>query len=231
MRYAYDTPWSSFPSALDSPPQTRIRPRSRYIAHSSSFTHDLSSSRARCSARRSRPGSYGATVPAAIAALRARRSSARRSNQGSVTSASRAITTMAVATRATVIGGWSARPAGGAGEEDHTVGLTRDLLEGADELGLTAPRLALHRNRRPHPLLELSADPREQPLLVLADPDVPLGDQLLAVAGTHAQELHPPIMSRAEARLGGFPRQVTEGHGQHADRQGVHRPCPGADAP
>ncbi len=43
------------PSALR--PQIRTNPRSRYIAHSSSFTHDLSSWRARCSARRSRPGS------------------------------------------------------------------------------------------------------------------------------------------------------------------------------
>ena len=39
-------------------PQTRMKPRSRYIAHSSSLTHDLSSARARCSARRSRPGSW-----------------------------------------------------------------------------------------------------------------------------------------------------------------------------
>src|SRR4051795_12006754 len=139
-----------------------MKPRSRYIAPSSSFTHDFSSSRARCSARRSRPGSYGAAVPAAIAALRARRSSARRSNQGSVTSASRAITTMAVATRATVIAGSSARPAGGTGKEDHAVGLTRHLLEGADELGLTAPRRTLHRNRRPHPLLDLAAELRDE---------------------------------------------------------------------
>ena len=41
----------------DSPPHTRMKPRSRYIAHSSSLTHERSSSRARCSARRSRPGS------------------------------------------------------------------------------------------------------------------------------------------------------------------------------
>ena len=39
------------------PPHTRMKPRSRYIAHSSSLTHERSSSRARCSARRSRPGS------------------------------------------------------------------------------------------------------------------------------------------------------------------------------
>ena len=38
-------------------PHTRRKPRSRYIAHSSSFTQDFRSSRARCSARRSRPGS------------------------------------------------------------------------------------------------------------------------------------------------------------------------------
>ena len=44
-------------SAPRSPPQTRMKPRSRYIAHSSSLTHERSSWRARCSARRSRPGS------------------------------------------------------------------------------------------------------------------------------------------------------------------------------
>ena len=43
-------------------PCTRMKPRSRYIAHSSSFTQQRSSSRARCSARRSRPGSYGKAV-------------------------------------------------------------------------------------------------------------------------------------------------------------------------
>ena len=39
------------------PPHTRMNPRSRYIDHSSSLTHERSSWRARCSARRSRPGS------------------------------------------------------------------------------------------------------------------------------------------------------------------------------
>ncbi len=38
-------------------PTTRMKPRSRYIAHSSALTQERSSSRARCSARRSRPGS------------------------------------------------------------------------------------------------------------------------------------------------------------------------------
>ena len=45
------------PGPPASVPQTRIRPRSRYISHSSSLTQERSSCRARCSARRSRPGS------------------------------------------------------------------------------------------------------------------------------------------------------------------------------
>ena len=44
-------------AARPASPHTRMKPRSRYIAHSSSLTHERSSARARCSARRSRPGS------------------------------------------------------------------------------------------------------------------------------------------------------------------------------
>ena len=46
------------PGPSASVPHTRMNPRSRYIAHSSSLTHERSSARARASARRSRPGSY-----------------------------------------------------------------------------------------------------------------------------------------------------------------------------
>ena len=84
----------------------------------------------------------------------------------------------------------TARPARGAREEDHSAGVARDLVERAHQLGLTTACLRLDRNRRPHPLLELAAELLDEPLLVLADLDVTLGDQLLAVARAHSQELH-----------------------------------------
>src|SRR4051794_33746602 len=157
-----------------------MNPRSRYIAHSSSFTQERSSSRAFCSARRSRPGSYGAGTPLRRASRTARRRSSRRSSQGSETSKSRARTTIAVAARATVMPRRSARAASGAREEDHPVRGLRDLLERGDHLGLAPAGLGLDRNRGPHPLLELAPERLDEALLVLGDLDVTLGDQLLA---------------------------------------------------
>ena len=70
------------------------------------------------------------------------------------------------------------------------------------------PLCVLDRDRRPHPLLELAPELLDEHLLVLADLDVALGDQLLAISRAHAQELHAGIMSRAS-------------------RQPVRRPVPG----
>src|SRR3954447_17022965 len=168
MRYAEATPRRSrVPAGPAWPlPQTRISPRSRYISHSSSLTHDLSSSRARCSARRSRPGSYAAISPAATAARRARRRSRRRSRYGSMTSQRSAMTTIAVAQRATVTVPLL-RSARRAREEDDPAGVARDLFERAHHLGLSPAGFGLHRNRGPHALLELAAELRDEALLVL----------------------------------------------------------------
>src|SRR3954451_21582557 len=197
MRYAYGTPLSSL--SRFSAPQTRISPRSRYISHSSSFTHDFRSSRARCSARRSRPGSYAWMSPRARASRRARRRSDRFSKYGSITSHSRATTTIAVAQRATVTSGLL-RPARGPREEDHPIGRARDVLERAHHLGLPPATFPLDRDRGPHPLLELMPELGDQPLLVLAQARITFGDQLLAIARTHPQELHGRIMSRGLER-------------------------------
>src|SRR3954449_10384607 len=80
--------------------------------------------------------------------------------------------------------------AGGAGEEDHARRAARDLLERRDHLGLPAPRLRRQRDGGPHALLELAPELLDEALLVLGDLDVSLGDQLLAVARAHAEELH-----------------------------------------
>src|SRR4051794_18744452 len=129
--------------------------------------------------------------PLRRASLRARRRSDRFSKYGTSTSQRRATTTIAVAQRATVTAGYAlARPARRAREEDDPASLARDLLECTHHLGLPPTALGLHRDRGPHPLLELAPELRDQPLLVLLELDVSLGDQLLAVPRTHAQELH-----------------------------------------
>src|SRR5690242_17299079 len=197
------------PGPRDCVPQTRMKPRSRYIAHSSALTHDLSSSRARCSARRSRPGSKtGAPWPSARARRRARRASERRSSQGRLTSHSRASTTIAVAHSATVTARSSAGAARGPREEDHAAGLTWDLLERVHELGLAAAGLCLGRDRGPHALLELAPELLDEALLVFGDLDVALGDELLAVTRAHAQEPHRAIMSRGGWRAGPLGRSA-----------------------
>src|SRR4051794_6837135 len=171
-----------------------MKPRSRYMAHSSSLTQERSSSRAFCSARRSRPGSYGAGTPLRRASRTTRRRSSRRSSQGSETSKSSARTTIAVAASATVMPRGSAGAAGGPREEDHAIRGLRDLLERRDHLGLAPAGLGLDRNCGPHPLLELAPELLHEALLVLGDVDVAFGDELLAVARPHPQELHGAIM-------------------------------------
>ena len=63
----------------------------------------------------------------------------------------------------------------------------------------------------------------DQPLLVLGDLGVAFGDQLLAVARAHAQELHGRIMSRALRRLGAVSRRRASPDGR---RRPARRPGP-----
>src|SRR6185312_16299638 len=94
--------------------------------------------------------------------------------------------------RATVTASCLLRSARCAREEDDPIGGARDVLERPHHLGLTPAARALDRNRRPHALLELAPELLDEHLLVLADLDVALGDQLLAIPRAHAQELHGP---------------------------------------
>ena len=111
------------------------------------------------------------------------------------------MTTIAVAQRATVTAVLTAlRPP--AREEDDPAGVTRNLFERVHHLGLSSTGLGLHRNRGPHALLQLPAKLRDEALLVFADLDVTLGNQLFAVSRAHAQELHARIMSRRLWRFG-----------------------------
>src|SRR5829696_5455733 len=92
-------------------------------------------------------------------------------------------------------------------EEDDAIGAARDVPEGADHLGLAPARLGLERDGRPHALLELVAELRDETLLVAGHLHVALGDQLLAVSRAHPQELHVAIMSRAPPRASRPARQ------------------------
>src|SRR3954471_19038255 len=116
----------------------------------------------------------------------------RRLTYGSMTSHRSAMTTIAVAQRATVTARCLLRSARGPREEDHSIRGARNVLERPHHLGLAPARRALDRDRRPHPLLELAPELLDEHPLVLAGLDVALGDQLLAIPRAHAQELHRP---------------------------------------
>ena len=60
-----------------------------------------------------------------------------------------------------------------------------------------APGLALERNRRPHPQVELAPELFDQALLVLGEPGIALGKQHVPVARSHPQQLHRTNMAAA----------------------------------
>src|SRR5688500_8109937 len=165
-----------------------MKPRSRYIAHSSSFTHERSSSRARCSARRSRPGS-ARTPRSGRFALLARRLRKAETSRAIVGIAS----AMATSVNARTVSSTARSAAGRAREEDHAVGAGRNLVELVDHHGLApAAPGRMRRHGRPHALVELAAELLDEALLVLAHLRIPLREEDLAVAGAHPQELHRP---------------------------------------
>src|SRR5215217_426128 len=140
-------------------------------------------------------------------------------------SESSARTTIAVTQSATVTSR-SHGAARGAREEDDAIGGARDLVKGANELGLASAHLARERDGRPHALIELAAELLHQALGVLDDVWVALGDQLLAVPRAHAQELHRRrLWQRGTGRPA--PRKASvPARGQRAD---VHGTGPGAE--
>src|SRR4051812_45645486 len=174
-----------------------MKPRSRYIAHSSSFTQERSSSRARCSARRSRPGSRSSRR-STRRDLRPRdrlavHPSAARNRSG----AASATATSARARRASSTSNESA--AGRSREEDHPVGLSWNLRVLLHHPRLAAPVLLCRdRHRSPHALVELPPELGHEPLLVIAHPRVALGQEDLAMARLHSEELQ--IVLPAERR-------------------------------
>src|SRR4051794_21873835 len=172
-----------------------MKPRSRYIAHSSSFTHERRSSRARCSARRSRPGSCACGVVRrwACCLVIERQRRVVRAALRAISGSDRAVAKTTSARRARSIG---ARAPGGSAagrtrEEDHALCLAwhfRVVLH-HDRLATTRGRVDC-RNGGPHPLVELAAEFLDEGFVLLTDTRVALSEEDLSVAGLHAQQLH-----------------------------------------
>src|SRR3954452_5603963 len=108
--------------------------------------------------------------------------------RGISTSASSAPPTMQVAQSASSTAGCPSLPraAGRAGEEDHPLGVARDLVERLDHERLAAPVVGGLGDGGPQALVQLAAEGLDELALVLGNLDVALGHQHLAVSGLHA---------------------------------------------
>src|SRR6202035_4683402 len=98
------------------------------------------------------------------------------------------------------------RPAGGAREEDDTLGVARHLGEALHELGLAAAARRFGGDSRPHPGIQLAAEGLDQLALLLRHLHVAPGEDDLAITGLHAEELH-----RVRIMANGRPRIVSSG--------------------
>src|SRR5918994_3656534 len=87
----------------------------------------------------------------------------------------------------------SARPrsaAGRAREEDHALSVQRDVRIALDHPGLASAAPGVGgRYRRPHPLVQLAPEALAEPLFLLPNARIALGEQHLTMTGLHAQEL------------------------------------------
>ena len=87
---------------------------------------------------------------------------------------------------------------GGAGKEDHALGVSGNVGKALDQLRLAPPTGRLGRHGGPHPGVQLAPERLDQLPLLLGDLHVPLGEHDLAMTGLHAQQLHRrSIMARA----------------------------------
>src|SRR5215211_2375095 len=156
-----------------------MKPRSRYIPHSSSLTQER---------RSSRPGSYSARSSGPSPLGRVARRLRHRTTARMARGVARTIAMSASASSASSIGERSASRC--ARKEDHSLRVLRNLRVVLDHLRLaaSAPR-AGRRHGRPHPLVELAAKLLHETLLVLAQPRIALGEKHLAMTGSHPQEL------------------------------------------
>src|SRR4051812_14992167 len=170
-----------------------MNPRSRYMAHSSLLTHDRRSSRARCSARRSLPGSCASRpvrLPFWLKSRRQRRVAV--AAERAISGRLRTVAKSASARRARSICGDCSRTsaAGRTREEDHALCLAWNLrvVLHHERLATTRRRI-FRRHCGPHSLVELARELLHEELFLLADLGVTLGEQNLAKPGLHAEQL------------------------------------------
>src|SRR5579875_1110604 len=145
--------------------------------------------------------------------------------RGPSSSDSRATATSAVAISASSTGRRPLAASGRAREEDHALGVTRDVRERPDHLRLAPAARVGRRHGRPQAGVKLAAELAHQALLVLAAVALSLGDQDLSVTGLHPKEAHPMIMSlggRATTRPGADGRAPP---GPSAAGAGLGRPA------
>ena len=131
---------------------TRMKPSSRTSRSHPGPTTERISSRARRSARRSRPGSTAAPRGAACRPRDGASEQPRDRRAPMTTASSRQQRPSVLTRRDRYAPGSPGRSAArGRREEDHALGVARNLGEVADHRGLAAPARAGGRHRRPHP--------------------------------------------------------------------------------
>lgn len=86
----------------------------------------------------------------------------------------------------------------GAREEDHAFGVARYLGERANHDRLSMPIGMRKRDGRPQPGVELAAELRHQPRLILRKLDIPLRDDNLAMTRFHPKKAHRQSMPDAD---------------------------------
>src|SRR5579875_1573994 len=109
-------------------------------------------------------------------------------------SESSASATSAETLRASTIVRPSASAARGAREEDHALSVTRNLGEGANHHRLTVAVLVRQRDGGPQSFVQLAAELRHQPLLILRKLDISLRNENLAMTRFHTKKAHRQIM-------------------------------------
>src|SRR2546421_7092671 len=83
-----------------------------------------------------------------------------------------------------------------AGEEDHPVGVSGDVLERPDHARLALAVRARQRHGGPETGIQLAPELLDQSLLVLGHARIALRDQYLAMSRFHSQKAHAQIMSK-----------------------------------
>src|SRR3954451_4845804 len=110
----------------------------------------------------------------------------------------------------------AASTAGRAREEDHPLGLGRDVVVSRDHARLATAviRRGLG-NRGPHSLVQLPPELLDEPLLVLAHGRIALGQEDLSMSGLHTEELHRALPGEDETAADRAAGQMIMSNARH----------------